>query len=174
MRPATWQAQQGELNMMQRPVGIQGDAFDAMFGGMGAARTHVSTPPAGVVLQRPAVPPVDTNREVMATREVVTTQLDRGSEVMTSSNERSMDAGNYLHPDTLRPMPAQPSPTMHAQHSSPTGGWAVGFVVADGGVIRRVVPDTPADKAILQRESAAGIWQVIESIALYAQPAMDT
>ena len=154
-RPSTWQAPPPDVRMVQRPVGLQGDAFDAMFGGMGAAGTHASTPqtPTGF-------PPNQIQRDVAG----ATAPLGRGSEMMTSSNERSMEAGSYLHPDTLRPMPPQHSPTQTPQDV----GWAVGFVVADGGVIRKVVPDTPADKAILQRESHAGIWQVADTTNLHA------
>jgi len=154
MRPATWQPAQGAVQQRPAPVGLSEDAFDSMFGGMGSVRgaNVVSSPlaPGGA-------------------------RMD--SDLMTSSNERgapNKDAHTWehLHPDTLRPMPrhqhSPPAGTPHhsisprtaAQPPSVGGGWAVGFVVADSGVIRKVVAGTPADKACLQQESASGVWQV--------------
>lgn len=158
MRPVTWQPAQGAAQQRPAPVGLSEDAFDSMFGGMGSVRSaHVASSP--LLAQGGA---------------------RVGSDLMTSSNERGgptedAHAWEHLHPDTLRPMPLrhQHSPPAAAQQNIPPrtaappapagGGWAVGFVVADSGVIRKVVAGTPADRAHFQQESAAGVWQVSQS-----------
>lgn len=89
----------------------------------------------------------------------------------TSSNERmyyeleqQADTRLMLHPDTLMPI-MRPSPGVDgmvratASRDTVYGGWAVGFVVADGGVIRKIVPQAPADHAELVQESTKGVWQ---------------
>jgi hypothetical protein len=100
---------------------------------------------------------------------------DRGkSGNYTSSNERmyyeleqQADTRLMLHPDTLMPI-MRPSAGIDgvvrvapntAFRDTVDGGWAVGFVVADGGVIRKIVPQAPADHAELVHESAEGVWQ---------------
>ena len=53
------------------------------------------------------------------------------------------------------------SQTQRESHGMDEGrGWAVGFVVQDFGVIRQVVPGTPADLANIIHESSTGLWQV--------------
>jgi len=87
----------------------------------------------------------------------------------TSSNERmyyeleqQADTRLMLHPDTLMPI-MRPSAGIDREASTlrdtVDGGWAVGFVVADGGVIRKIMPQAPADHAELVHESAEGVWQ---------------
>lgn len=83
----------------------------------------------------------------------------------TSSNERmyyeleqQADTRLMLHPDTLMPI-MRPSAGIDREASTlrdtVDGGWAVGFVVADGGVIRKIVPQAPAHHAELVEASAA-------------------
>jgi hypothetical protein len=124
-------------------LGPQGDAFDEMFEGMGASCTL--DPPHGAQDD---------------------TRMANPSKTVTGTSERAdrsnSDSNDYcLHPDTLLPLLLSvPYDSRSSQRQvSVVHGWSVGYVLADGGVIRKVVPETPADCAQLIHQSADGVWQ---------------
>jgi len=154
IRPNTWQAHGGDLDG-DRPVGLDGDAFDAMFGGMGAG-SHASVPAEGVEGRRVISSP----RRAMHPSQTYTSSNERmqNERMQTNSDGGGVEC-SYLHPDTLMPMPRVTKTQSDAGIDSGEGGWSVGFVVADGGVIRKLVPNTPAHNAMLVKESSTGVWQ---------------
>ena len=154
LRPTTWAGNKPDSG--DRPVGMHEDAFDQVFGmpGIGGQENqHRGTKGSSV--------PLGLHRAV-----------EQQSGTYTSSNERmyyklEQQADTrlmMLHPDTLMPI-MRPSAGIDGVVRARTAlldtdaGWAVGFVVADGGVIRKIVPQAPADHAELVQESAEGVWQ---------------
>jgi hypothetical protein len=64
----------------------------------------------------------------------------------------------FLHPDTMSPIETHNDENL-AGHLRTAGGWAIGFLLADGGMISRITPNTPADRASLVHESEMGLFK---------------
>ncbi len=165
------------LHSVNAMLGVQ-DTFDAMFGDIGQG-SRVSMDPSPESLQG--------GRRVFFKSTWVegsnTVTNGKGSHASAHPSLSSC-----LHPDTLMPLPrnhdlisvatsqatqnkngwgrsqqdvSRTSQTQRESHGiDAEGGWAVGFVVQDFGVIRQVVPGTPADLAKIIHESSSGLWQV--------------
>ena len=159
LRPVTWGDAGGHgADTRNHPVGMHGDEFDKMFGaaGMGGHETQRQTRasvPAGPVRDLRGVEQQQID-SYTSSHERIYYELEQ------QGHARQMPAEpetGYLHPDTLMPMPRGAS--VHRGERPVDGGWAVGFVVADGGVIRKIVPQAPADRAELVQESTEGVWE---------------
>uniref|UniRef100_A0A7S0HWH1 Uncharacterized protein n=1 Tax=Hanusia phi TaxID=3032 RepID=A0A7S0HWH1_9CRYP len=95
-----------------------------------------------------------------ASRQTFPTELraDHRDDTMTSSKERS---SAIFHPDTLLPVQENSFSSNGNSAMSASGDvpWPVGMVLANHGILSKVVPDSPVSRAELVYETTPGLWR---------------
>ena len=120
------------------PTGLDPETFEAMFEGMGVSPASRQTFPSE---PRPGL----------------------SDDPMTSSKERS---SAIFHPDTLLPIEESSFPSNGTPRGSSSDmPWPVGMVLANHGILSKIVPNSPVSRAELVYETTVSSERAIVECA---------